>query len=100
MVDIMIWAHVTDNGSGPLTLAATVTSNEPENGLGDGDTGPDWTPVTINQVTGVLSLKLRAERGGAGSGRIYAVTITATDAAGNSGQTQVFVTVPLIKPKG
>lgn len=100
MVDVTIWAHVTDNGSGPLSLAVTVSSNEPENGLGDGDTGPDWTPVTIDQVNGALSLGLRAERGGSGSGRIYAITITATDAAGNSRQAQVFVTVPLIKPKG
>ena len=50
-----------------------VTSNEPDNGLGDGDTAGDI------QVTGNLTVNLRAERGGNGNGRTYTITVEAKD---------------------
>ncbi len=65
-----------------------VASNEPVNGTGDGDTSPDWTVVDNHQV------QLRAERSGTGTGRVYTVTITCTDAAGRSSIQPVTVTVP------
>jgi len=37
----------------------------------------------INQTTGMIYTQLRAERSGSGSGRIYTITITATDSSGN-----------------
>jgi hypothetical protein len=52
-----------------------VMQDEPIEGLGDGDTGPD----AILQGSTVL---LRAERSGLGDGRVYHVHFTATDAAG------------------
>jgi hypothetical protein len=39
-------------------------------------------------------VKLRAERLGSGNGRIYAITITCTDAAGKSSSQAVEVSVP------
>jgi HlyD family secretion protein len=65
-----------------------VKSNEPINGTGDGDTAPDW------QITGNLTVNLRAERAGSGSGRIYTITVQCTDASGNSSTKDVAVTVP------
>jgi PKD repeat protein len=67
-----------DPGSGlaPGSLVVTAVSSEPENGLGDGDTAPD---VVIAGGT----VQLRAERAGTGSGRVYTLTATATDVAGN-----------------
>jgi hypothetical protein len=65
-----------------------VTSNEPIEGLGDGDTSPDWV------ITGNLAVDLRAERAGNGSGRIYTITVRCTDAAGNASARSVLVTVP------
>ena len=65
-----------------------VTSNEPANGLGDGDTSPDW------MITGDNVLKLRAERSGTGSGRVYTVMVRCTDDFGNAVDTTVEVTVP------
>src|SRR5690606_35457743 len=53
-----------------------VTSNEPENSTGDGNTEDDWLFNGHN-------LQLRAERKGNGDGRIYYVTITANDGNGN-----------------
>jgi subtilisin-like proprotein convertase family protein len=72
-----------------ITCGLSVTSNEPLNGLGDGDTAPDWQVVDSHHV------KLRSERSGTGSGRVYTVTITCTDQAGRSSSQTVSVTVPL-----
>lgn len=87
MVDVAIGYTAADQ-CGPVVAALSVTSNEPANGAGDGDTDPDWEVVSSNLV------RLRAERAGAGSGRIYTVTITATDAAGQATQSSVTITVP------
>jgi hypothetical protein len=99
MVRVNITANATDNSGGSVTLAVGITSNEPVNGLGDGDTAPDWEVVSINQSTGAIVLRLRAERSGSGVGRVYTVTITATDTVGNTGQAQVMFLVPLIQTK-
>lgn len=66
----------------------SVQSNEPENGLGDGDTAPDW------EITGDLTLNLRAERAGTGSGRVYTVTVECTNVFGNTATATTEVVVP------
>jgi hypothetical protein len=65
-----------------------VTSNEPVNGKGDGNTAPDW------QITGDLTANLRAERSGNGNGREYVLTVQCTDSFGNSSEGTVSVIVP------
>ncbi len=93
MVDIAIGAVVSDVcDAAPGWKIVGVTSNEPVNGLGDGDTAPDW------EFSG-QSLKLRAERSGKGSGRVYTITIQATDASGNAATTACTVAVPHDKKK-
>lgn len=94
MVNITIRANARDNSGGPITLAADVSSNEPEDGLGDGDMSPDWTEPVVDQVQGIVYLSLRAERSGKGSGRVYTVSISATDASGNVSRVPVTVIVP------
>jgi hypothetical protein len=66
----------------------SVTSNEPINGLGDGNTEPDFI------ITGDLTVDLRAEASGLGSGRVYTITVQCTDDSGNSATREVNVTVP------
>ncbi|HEU4520869.1 MAG TPA: hypothetical protein VFT12_02635, partial [Thermoanaerobaculia bacterium] len=90
LIDVTVNYTVTDNCDAPeaITRTLTVTSNEPEEGLGDGDTPDDWEVIDANHV------RLRAERGGAGSGRVYTITVEATDTAGYSSTKQVQVTVP------
>ena len=66
----------------------SVSSNEPVNGLGDGNTAPDWA------ITGDLTASLRAERSGTGTGRIYTLAVTCTDASGNASAGEATVTVP------
>ena len=94
MVSIVIEANASDNSGLPVTLSAAVTSNEPEDGLGDGDTGPDWTEVVIDQNTGTIYLELRRERSGSGEGRTYTIVITATDSSDNISMTEVDIRVP------
>jgi hypothetical protein len=65
-----------------------ISSNEPENGTGDGDTSPDWV------ITGPLTAQLRAERAGSGTSRVYTILVRCTDGAGNSSTGTVTITVP------
>jgi hypothetical protein len=78
----------SDGCDANATCVLSVTSNEPIDGTGDGDTAPDWEVVDAHHV------RLRAERAGTGSGRIYSITITCTDSAGNSSSHTVMVSVP------
>jgi len=77
----------------PVTLSATVASNEPEEGLGDGDMAPDWTIPVIDQEMRLIQLLLRAERSGSGNGRVYSVVITVTDDSNNSSSATVEIVV-------
>jgi len=87
MVDVTVNYTATDN-CGAVTTAVGVSSNEPINGPGDGDTAADWEVVNAHHVL------LRAERSGQGNGRVYTITITATDSHGNIANQNVSVTVP------
>lgn len=87
MRDVVINYTAVDNCS-PVTNVLTVTSNEPVNGTGDGDSDPDWIVIDNHNI------KLRAERAGNGSGRVYTVTITSTDDCGNASSTQTTISVP------
>ena len=89
LVNVTISYDVTDNCPlPPGSCTLSVTSNEPVNGTGDGDTSPDWIVLDDHHVL------LRAERAGNGNGRIYTITITCVDSGGNSSSEQVEVMVP------
>lgn len=83
---VTICANTADNGGGAVTLAVEITSNEP------GD--DDWYVDSIDDATGVIELRLRAERTGSGDGRVYTITVTATDASSNESTSVVEVRVP------
>lgn len=87
MVPVTVAYGVTDN-CGPLANALGVSSSEPADGTGDGDTAPDWRVIDDHHVL------LRAERAGGGAGRVYTITITSTDSAGYSSRRSVTVSVP------
>ena len=65
-----------------------VVSNEDIDGPGGGTTTSDW------EITGDLTLDLRAERSGSGSGRVYTIEVSCMDASGNTASGSVGVTVP------
>ncbi len=88
MITVQVHADVADT-CGPATWnIISVTSNEAVDAKGSGHTSPDW------QITGDHTVKLRAERSGKGSGRIYTITIKASDPSGNTAQNTVTVTFP------
>jgi hypothetical protein len=70
----------------------SITSNEADNGLGDGDTPNDIQGASYG--TNDTQFQLRRERSGSGSGRVYTVTYRVTDCAGNSATATATVTVP------
>lgn len=88
MVDVAVSYTVSDNCDPTPSCTLSVTSNEPQNGTGDGDTGPDWQVVDAHKV------KLRAERAGSGSGRVYSIAISCADSAGHVGTAVTTVSVP------
>ena len=89
MVAVQPVAHFNDNlDPNPMLTLISVTSNEPDNGLGDGDTAND---IAIQPGGTIL---LRAERSGKGNGRIYTITYSAQDVAGNITIKTATVTVP------
>ncbi len=76
----------------PAVTLVSITSNEPDNGLGDGDTADDIQDAAYG--TDDRTFSLRAERSGKGTGRRYSVTYEATDASDNSAQDGAVVIVP------
>jgi uncharacterized repeat protein (TIGR03803 family) len=90
LVTVDVTARVRDNCGSATWRIVSVRSDEPLNGPGDGNAAPDWT------ITGDHTVKLRAERSGGGSGRIYIITIQATDSSGNL---SCYKTMNVIVPK-
>ena len=89
MNPVGITVDVTDLcDASPTCRIISVTSNEPVNAQGDGNTEPDW------RITGALTVELRAERAGPATGRVYTIMVQCTDASGNAATRAVQVTVP------
>lgn len=84
------------SGIGSIVLTS-VSSNEPDNGLGDGDTAGDIQDADLR--TADYDFTLRSERSGQGDGRVYTITYTVTDQAGNAAEGVATVTVPHSRTK-
>jgi len=92
MVSIGATMNTSDVDGDTVTVAiSSIFQDEPTNGLGDGDTSPDAN-LALGQV--------RAERSGTGDGRVYVITMTASDGEGGScsGTVQVIVPHSMKKP--
>ncbi|MDB5085699.1 MAG: hypothetical protein JWN30_2585 [Bacilli bacterium] len=86
MVTINAKLDASDQTSGVASIVLTsITSNEPDSGEGD---------IQANFGTTDTSFSLRAERLGNGTGRIYTITYTVTDFAGNKSTAVSTVSVP------
>jgi uncharacterized protein len=86
MIDVVLGYTTSDLGGAP-SCSVSVTSNEHANATGDGNTEVDW------QVLSLTHVRVRAERAGMGSGRVYTIVVTCTDASGNSASQQTTVAV-------
>ena len=88
LVDVTVNVSASDDSSeSPSCQIASITSSDPDNGTGDGDTAAD------SVITGPFTAKLRAERSG-NRERLYRITAQCTDAAGNVGTGVGTVRVP------
>jgi hypothetical protein len=88
LVDVSVSYSVVDAVDPAPRCTLSVTSNEPIDGTGDGDTAPDWIVLDTHRV------QLRAERAGTGSGRVYTLGLTCSDASGSAATKSVTVRVP------
>jgi hypothetical protein len=84
-VAVSIDAQISGGSGLTACEIVDVTSNESSNG---GNSGPDW------EVTGPLTLMLRAERAGRGDGRVYTIAVECEDEAGVRVTEEVMVAVP------
>lgn len=82
-VDVELAYSTADNCSAVSCSVTSISSNEPPTGP-----GADWEIVDADTV------HLRAARSGSGSGRVYTITSTCTDSAGNSTEALSYVPVP------
>ncbi len=78
-----------DRDPNPVCQLVSISSDEPEDGTGSGDTAPDW-----ELGPGPLQASLRAERAGDGDGRTYTLVVSCADAAGNTAEASASVVVP------
>jgi len=93
MIDVVATLTVTDHiDQSPKVELTSIISNEPNDANGNSKTENDIQ----NADTGTedYEFNLRAERSGSDSGRIYTITYTTTDAAGNIASKNVIVNVP------
>jgi hypothetical protein len=86
----------SDIGDSATLVVTGVSQDEPVNGLGDGDTSPD----AILSSPASPSVLLRAERSGLFDGRVYRVSLTATDTHGATCSVVRTVSVPHDQGKG
>lgn len=81
-----------DSCDTPLGISSVkiekITSDETENGNGDGNTTQD-----IVIASDCKSFQVRAERQGGGNGRVYTVTFATKDASGNVGRATAKIVV-------
>ena len=91
-VDVTVSYGATDNCSA-ASCVLTVSSNANHGDDDDADDGPSFVVVDAHHV------KLRAEKNDGGA-RIYTLTVTCTDAAGNTSVKTATVVVPHDQGKG
>jgi len=84
-----------DACSGEVAVRLTeVSSSEPDDAPGDADGETTGDIAGVEAGTPDTSIRLRAERSVAGTGRVYTIRYIATDAAGHDTFREAVVTVP------
>lgn len=97
LVPIQVSVVSTDNCPGVSYVLTDVISNEPENGVADGNTAPDITNAEVGSMD--LEFSLRSERAGNGDGRVYTLSYTAKDGSNNEAEDEATVEVAKSKKK-
>jgi hypothetical protein len=90
LVNVGLSIAASDNCDAVASVQTTVFSNESDQPAGDADAS--FSPDARNIASG--SLRVRAERLQAGSGRVYLVVAKSADSAGNASASCATVVVP------
>jgi hypothetical protein len=94
LVEVAAAVEAVDLCGAAVVVLESVTSSEPDDAP-DGEDGATSSDVQDADLgTADFALRLRAERSGAGPGRIYEVTYRATDGAGNAATATSTAVVP------
>jgi len=88
LTNVGLAVSATDNGGGTPAVQVSVFSSEGDLAGGAGYASPDAKDIAAG------TLRLRAERSGSGSGRVYLIVVAATDAANNVSRACTTVSVP------
>src|SRR5207237_3047653 len=88
LLNVGFFFSATDNSPGAIATSVGVFSNEDDVTPAGGDQSPDAKSIASG------TLRLRAERNAGGSGRVYLIRVTATDASANTSQTCIAGVVP------
>lgn len=88
MVPVSVQVFATDDsGETPVCTVTSVTSSDPDDAAGAGNTAVDAV------IDGPLSVQVRAERSGPVGARVYTIAVTCSDAAGNTSTANGYVQV-------
>ena len=87
-VEVDVHAVTDPEGSPVVITIDSIFQDEPVDSNGDGSFAPDGDGV------GTSTAEVRAERAGAGNGRVYHISFTANDVDGGSCSGEVLVGVP------
>lgn len=98
MVLVATGISASDIVDGATDVTVTVSSNEAANGRGDGNTNTDYD-VVMN-ADGTQDVYVRSERSGRGNGRIYTISMSTSDVAGNTASESFEVQVAHNKGRG
>lgn len=89
LVPVTLSYAMSDNCDTSMTPVITISSNQPANGTGDGNTAADWQVVDAHHVL------LRAERApDSANGRIYTIKVSTADSMGYSTSQSLQISVP------
>ncbi|WP_309120308.1 DUF2341 domain-containing protein [Paenibacillus sp.] len=93
MIPVKAFLDLIDDVSGISSVALTsITSNEADDGSGDGSQSDDIQDTEYGTLD--TSFRLRAERSGRNEGRVYTITYTAADHANNKTTAVATVRIP------
>ncbi len=93
LVEVTAMLEITDTcDTSPVVELVSITSSDPDNGQGDGNTNDDVQGADYGSDD--RTFFLRGERAGTGDGRTYTVTYQGTDGSGNTASASAAVEAP------
>lgn len=94
LVPVVVTPHAKDNSGAPLIVEASVETSEPVKIVGRAKKEKNKWNVPVYNNDGTITFNLPAQRLGKNKGRVYLITVTATDQSDNSSSATIEVNVP------